>query len=106
MNLKLTKEQLINSILDSIEILDDDILAKDYNLDYYCALEKTKSIDDRIRMLNIEGCMKLLNELKEMIKEQEETTGYAKPATGAYYEYMFYRVPNAETIGKTKTHNK
>lgn len=105
MNVKVTKEDLINSILDSIESLDEDILAKDYNLEYYCIIEKTKSIDDRIRMLDLAGCIRLFNELKEMVKEQEEETGYANPATGTYYEYMFYRIPNTEVKGRTRTHN-
>ena len=102
MNLKLTKEKLIELIIDSIKGLDD--LSPD--LDYNSILERTKSIEYKIRALDGEGCIQLFNELKEMIKKQEETTGYAKPATGAYYEYMFYRIPNAEARGKTRTHNK
>lgn len=103
---KMSKEELINSIIESIKDLDEDISTKDYISEYSSILRTSKSIEDRIRVLDIEGCIQLFNELKEMIKKQEEETGYAKPATGAYYEYMFYRVPNIEERGKTRTHNK
>ncbi len=102
MNLKLTKEQLIELIIDSIKELDDLSL----DLDYNSFLERTKSIESYIRALDSEGCIQLFNKLKEMIKKQEETTGYATPAIGAYYEYMFYRVPNIEVRERTRTHNK
>ena len=103
---KMSKEELMDLIIDSIERLDEDILAKDYNLEYGHIIEIMKTIDDRIRALDTEGCIQLFNRLNEMIEEQKEETGYANPATGAYYEYMFYRVPNTKVKGRTRTHNK